>query len=199
MAYRRYCLCNCSKCDSVQKYMDQNIWFHKSHFTDTLNLSGNVKGIISPYKGSNIPISPDTSHGSDTKPLYALWFSHGSWLFDPYCDLDHDKKIYSVRIIKIENPKNILNINSPEELENFIDTYGLFSKYNTRYVYGITWDKIKEDGFFGVAFNFRKVDELGFDRFDHRYRWHMGYDVESLMIFDVKAFDDEVMFTEIKI
>ena len=106
MAYQLRRLCECAKCDLVQTYMAKNIWFHKSRFSDTLKLNGKVTGIINPRERCGKKIPSNTSYGNDVKPMYALWFSHGSWLFDPYCDGNHDKKntvltLYKLKILKI--------------------------------------------------------------------------------------------------
>ena len=77
----------------------------------------------------------------------------------------------------------------------------------------INWDKIydKGNGYWGVAFNFRKLEHLKvidkkgttetyWPKYTYsQYSWHLSYDVESLIIFDTRAFDDTVELTTIKL
>jgi hypothetical protein len=60
----------------------------------------------------------------------------------------------------------------------------------------INWTAVQASGVYGVAFEFRKAYELPeYDkstRFDCKYRWHDGFDVESLCVWDFRAFDNTV-------
>lgn len=53
----------------------------------------------------------------------------------------------------------------------------------------IDWDMVAADGFWGVAFEFRKVRELDntIRSIDNEFRFYDGFDVESLIIFDLRA------------
>ena len=65
---------------------------------------------------------------------------------------------------------------------------------------GIDWDKIYSDGFWGVAFNFRKVKHISRKDINYdKFRWHRGYDVESLIIFDHRALQDCLSIVNIDI
>lgn len=58
----------------------------------------------------------------------------------------------------------------------------------------IRWNAVHNDGYYGVAFNFRKVYHIKIDWsfFNDKYSWYIGWDVESLCIFDTRAFDNTV-------
>jgi hypothetical protein len=237
------------------------------------------------------------------KPKGVLWFSRGSWSYDPYHEGDHiyDGPIKDNAFV-LRNPQNILKINTAQQLKAFVEDYSIsridvgkqqqreniieylkcrgFLRHSTRqdvkdYIYSsarkacvsngyeydlihtlvrslceqlamawhenkqpdlsenqletlidakdaklpelrtlfnielllcfenlsdrvikdygnINWDKIVENGFWGISFDFCKVDDLddcNFSSFDEKYRWHLSYDVESLMIFDNRALE----------
>lgn len=67
--------------------------------------------------------------------------------------------------------------------------------------YGINWNKVRDDGYYGVAFEFTKVSELGvsFEKCFEKYMWHCGFDVESLAIWNINAFDNTVVPIEIQL
>lgn len=85
-------------------------------------------------------------------------------------------------------------------LENEINFYKNVALYHPRNYNQIMWNNIKDEKndkgkqlYFGVAFEFKNVAELGIlypD--DTKYRWHRGFDVESLCVWNTKAFDDIV-------
>jgi hypothetical protein len=54
----------------------------------------------------------------------------------------------------------------------------------------IDWDKIRDAGYWGISFHFCKVGYIGASWID--YWWHNGFDVESLCIWDLRAFDNIV-------
>jgi hypothetical protein len=60
----------------------------------------------------------------------------------------------------------------------------------------IDWVKIKKAGWYGIAFHFCKVTEIGATLFD--FPWHSGFDVESLCIWDLRAFENTVHPVTIK-
>ena len=51
------------------------------------------------------------------------------------------------------------------------------------------WTAVRTAGYYGVAFHFCNVNEIGLNRRDNKYYWHNAFDVESLCIFDLKAVD----------
>lgn len=69
-------------------------------------------------------------------------------------------------------------------------------KYSDKYEHGtaIMWPDIYKAGYYGVSFNFRKVDHLpsqkSIDKCLSQYLWHYSFDVESLCIFDLRAFQN---------
>lgn len=52
--------------------------------------------------------------------------------------------------------------------------------------YKINWKAIRDDGYYGVSFDFCKVRDIGGSYKD--FLWHMGFDVESLCVWDLRAF-----------
>lgn len=59
----------------------------------------------------------------------------------------------------------------------------------------IDFDRVREDGYAGISFGFANVSELGLDWSQSRdeFRWHSGYDVTSLMVWDTeRAFGNRV-------
>lgn len=123
------------------------------------------------------------------EPSDGIWFSAGSWLFDPHCNgenhtlkYDEDNKYDTRKIIKTANPKNILIISNIESMEEF----------GTKYYDGkisIDWHQIKDDGYYGVAFLFRKIQDIDPTQI-YQHTWHLLWDVESLVVWDLRAFQN---------
>jgi hypothetical protein len=54
----------------------------------------------------------------------------------------------------------------------------------------INWDLIKQEGYYGVYFGFCKLYQIGFTYEEIiKYFWHDSFDVESLIIWDIRAYD----------
>ena len=166
--------CICNKCNIVRDNILKNKWYHytnKEVDSTTIN---------------NYFHKPLLDKFIDYKPEGCIWFSAGSWLFDPYCD-GHDLKKNDVcehNVITVENPINILKITNLEELLNFNE------EYKKREL--IDWKKIIDNGYYGVAFTFRKYYYLkGYDKKNEKScpSWQRTFDVESLCIFDLRAID----------
>ena len=59
----------------------------------------------------------------------------------------------------------------------------------------VDWSKVKSSGYFGIYFGFRKIYDLGFSWKDFmQYLWHCGFDVESLIIWDNRAYNNIYSF-----
>ncbi len=216
--------CQCRNCDMVRANALNDVWIHKGRGNMTLEQFNNVEVGTSVKFIFDQPIrrSKYNGFGFDDKPKNVIWFSNGTWLYDPYCGGCHEDNTTKVdkKVVVIKSPKNILRISTITELEAFINKYQYYDKYGKRY-YGtqtyteymfdimsdlydylvgnvirkcayMNWDKVYSDGYYGVAFTFRRWDQLYEDgwSYNSRYNWHDGYDVESLMIFDTRAFDD---------
>ena len=63
---------------------------------------------------------------------------------------------------------------------------------------GINWDEVAKR-YYGVAFNFRKVLHINKHADFNKFKWHLGYDVESLMIFNLKAIEGRTSVVNIDI
>jgi hypothetical protein len=86
------------------------------------------------------------------------------------------------------------NFHYLKQIYNFILLDKLKKQQNTyKYDGQIQWLNVYKDGYYGVSFEFRKVDHIlpeseDFDIIDRKFFWHYGFDVESLCIFDLRAF-----------
>ena len=60
--------------------------------------------------------------GNRPKPLESIWFSHGSWVIDPYCDGEYGP-LDEAEVVAIQAPKNILRITTLQELREFDDEF----------------------------------------------------------------------------
>lgn len=114
--------------------------------------------------------------------------------------------------IKIINDEDNYSIRTPQEdfIHRISNTY--FVVLRIRYLLTIQdthcfsgkidWDKIKNDGWWAIAFTFRKVKHLvknlSDDQF-YRFLWHSGYDVETLCVFDPRAVENCTSIEEITI
>jgi hypothetical protein len=138
--------------------------------------------------------------GTGPKPKGALWFSSGSYFFDPYHTFDNEvhgppKDTKTIeKCIMAEKPKKIKEINTFKDLDDFVNKYHLMKPDGSGPDYsGINWNKVYNDslkeGFLGIAFNFCKVSHIS-DKYDVlKFGWHNGYDVESLLIFNTDALE----------
>jgi len=121
------------------------------------------------------------------KPENGIWFSGGSWLFDPYSDQNHDSlgDRNPIKIIQTSKPEKILVIKDMSDLESFEEKYLVKGE---KFVFDyINWNKVRDDGWYGVATHFRKVyHHLGIN--DNRHQWQWSWDVESLVVWDLRAF-----------
>ncbi|VBB17699.1 hypothetical protein YASMINEVIRUS_162 [Yasminevirus sp. GU-2018] len=332
-----YDYCKCRWCDIVRHNSEQNVWLHVgTGNTDDEKFASLASGTVLKDNFSELGKSSRGGFQIGTKPRGALWFSHGSWSVDPYCDGDHltrtrTEKKTTHKLLYIQNPKNILVIRDQKSLDKFIEDYTIvgpdnqtdlrkeritalkddfmyktmvkagkldvvrartkeslterggdyelvvnfirehcsdvksncrnfarkFMKAHPQYEkilgkdekdlteaekwdveihghshgtivleqlfevvfiailidelekvpdvmerkYGkIDWDMVwnKGDGYWGVAFEFRKVKHIGLDDFDPKYYWHIGWDSESLCILDLRAFDNTVTVKDIE-
>ncbi len=199
---------SCVSCSVRNLFASQDVWVHKSlkeeiEYIEIIDVT--KKDItfdhITPLKNVFDEIDI-TKLDIDYKPKKILWFSRGSWLYDPYHDnadcKKHNTNIHNENGFFIKSPNNILRITNIEQLDKFIDNYSVkkvnYYNYNNIYI-KIDWNKVREvSKCYGVAFEFCKVEELvGFKKsLDPKYYWYSGFDVESLCIWDLRAFDNIV-------
>lgn len=211
----------CKSCNVIESFANNNIWIHmgqgkmdtnkmafykfdpmtcKESVTlntlDTLRFSNMNPAKLNPTQVFN---DIDLPKYNSRKPFDCVWFSHGSWFVDSYnesngrCEYHRDCEEEIMKGFAIQNPKNILHVNTKEQLEKFIDEYeGKDEKFTDVFSSVINWNKIKENGYYGVSFGFKHVSEIGYNNFPmkSRYSWHSGFDVESLCIWDLRAFDN---------
>lgn len=131
------------------------------------------------------------------KPKDAIWFSRGSWLYDPFysdCEGACEQLCAYGKVLAIKNPRNILAINTVKELLDFVNKYGRASPY---YGYDVDWNRVAQD-YDGLALNFRKYYEaIGYDDASDEERrtlrekcsWQLSFDVESLVIFNIRSLE----------
>jgi hypothetical protein len=309
----------CKAISAKNTLATQNVWVHigtGTHKKDDLVTkskkvtvsNGTVIDVSSLNPVDNFFTKRDIEQESSAKPFACIWFSHGSWVFDPYtetrCSGDNEcnkHKLSDAHCVLIKNPKNILTISTLEEVGKFFDMYGStkptneaysiekarndlkndsflmahnspnvrtklesFEKYqrafkdvttffeqNPEYLLKfigdtinslkklypnvkpycdandfytlrtvcelvkldflekmelttckdhdkIDWYRVKDAGYYGVAFEFRSVKKLeGFPTDNlykemQKYNWHSGFDVETLCVWDHRAFDNTV-------
>lgn len=190
--------CKCLRCAIVKNNVHNNHWIHAGqgkYYKSTDDLFDKL--LLGVHKDifNELPVQ---QHGTEYKPKNVIWFSCGSWLFDPHCNRIHDPCVKltptKYRVITIDNPKNILSIDSYAQLLQFI------KMYKNPNIEGIDWNLVASN-YSGVAFKFRKVFHLrdapegAYDQL--KILWHSGYDVESLCIFSTKSFDNIVNIEEI--
>lgn len=130
----QFSYCPCAGCQKINKNMINDHWLHKGFGNhtkeqfDQLEL-GSYENTFTKSEGMRF----NKSHPS--KPKNAIWFSCGSWLFDPYCEAHnnvipernfvnpHEHVPKNQRVITINCPKNILSIDSYEAFLQFVKKY----------------------------------------------------------------------------
>ncbi len=128
-----------------------------------------------------------------------LWLGYGnSWLNWQKIEMpewyDSIKFIYKMNFMK---DINVLTINSLEDLNNFIDTYGYTFKQNSFKTNLIDWKKVCEK-YDGIIFkNFDKIKEKiyppfmmdynqfrkAYELYWEKYSWYSFIDIDSACIF----------------
>lgn len=204
--------CDCQHCNIVKQNSLNDVWIHEGCGNYTKQWESIQPQSIQP--GTIIqdffdqPKSRNRFNGFNdsyvtcySKPNGVIWFSNGSWLFDSYSGVSHDDPLKEYKVAVVRSPKNILSIETNDDLEWFIDTYNFNKKWENGLLgflkkknpwNAISWDAISNDGYWGISFGFRKIKHIyDFcnDENDLRYRWHYLFDVESLCIFDTRAID----------
>jgi hypothetical protein len=129
---------SCTSCRGVKYLREQGFFVHctkiKSHKHTHVPLSGecclnNLKFALDVFTE---PCKRCDKLGVGNKPNLSsvIWFSHGSWLTDPYHDKDHNDHRCSlfgseVFLIKLteEGKKNVLFVRTLEQLTDFTETF----------------------------------------------------------------------------
>jgi hypothetical protein len=175
--------CVCKKCNIVRNNISIDKWYHMTY--------KKVENIDDFFH------EPKLRKHISAKPEGCIWFSAGSWLYDPYSDHSdcHDEKEENnINVISVTNPVNILKITNLQELINFNDQYKKGSLIN--------WEKVKNNGYYGVSFTFRKCYYFkGYDweKIGQSLDWQWGFDVESLCIFDLRAINGLLTYETVSI
>lgn len=202
--------CACWRCQKTYKNSQEQIWLHQGFGCfDKMTFEKlpvpqmlELDNVFTKPRFESVFKQLEEKHEfyHQMKPFGCIWFSNGSWLYDPYCDGSHDgEKPESYKVFVTKNPHNVLQITTYKELEAFTNKYAVpksndkiqssededeFYNKNTL----ITWLDVYNDGYYGVAFNFRKVSHIApVKTYFERYFWHCAFDVESLCIFDLRA------------
>uniref|UniRef100_A0A6C0ADF7 Uncharacterized protein n=1 Tax=viral metagenome TaxID=1070528 RepID=A0A6C0ADF7_9ZZZZ len=200
--------CNCEKCKKVIFNLENGVWYH-----DGKSKIKNEPKHGDKYETSKIFDEPTLRSltGYWNKPIGSIWFSAGSWLYDPFCDMRvtknshfcddefakelHFREPNKKSVFQIKSPKNILEIKTYKELKDFHDKYHIVEMSSS-----VNWINVKNDGYYGVSFHFRKFTHLSDCPDDVEYdnmMWHAGFDSESLCVWDLRAFD-EVEYVEVE-
>lgn len=282
----------CLSCELVKTLRDNKAWIHAL----TRKIQCEKFQLSMPFDPNHHIIDdvfqePSHEHGTEAKPNNTIWFSRGTWLFDPYHDnpLHENHTVNNSPVLLISNPQNILLIQTADEMMNFVEKYHINkpSELSTKRqssiasmktnvakrppnemikaiserikddtiisffddlmmtarkqlmstgdvdnswivrlkesfpqlapiwvepiinslvleslcekekelewipdYSGMNWNKVRDDGYYGVAFDFRRVSEIGLNDFDTKYKWYLAYDVESLAVWDLRAFNN---------
>ncbi len=191
-----FAYCDCPKCSIVSSNSKNDIWLHEGTGKLTRQEFDDIPAMTEKEDLFENPCDQNMSRIGH-KPSSCIWFSNGSWLFDRYCNGEHDKNEPSTayRVAMIQSPKNILKISTLSDMETFVETY---SEKRTNM---IIWSKIIENGYYGVSFNFRKMYHITTNKnaFSDRFSWHLGFDCETLCILDTQAFDNKVTVVDFEI
>ena len=120
--------CDCARCKKIAEYSREKIWFNTGIRTISESEFNKLDGNVNPSILFAPPLSKtkDGKFGTLSKPNGVWWFSNGSWLFDPLFNIEHKSPEITKSIEKcvmIKNPYNILEINTFEELDKFVDDY----------------------------------------------------------------------------
>ncbi len=197
---------SCRHCRQVRSNAHNNVWVHegfglwsKADFDNAeLNKMIDVGTLFEE------PRVRRKHCGSDWKPEKGscIWFSHGNWLWDPFNEHDsqtcsksndNEEEDVTARVVQITSPQNkILHISTEQDIREFVAKYGATNEYVCGIV--IDWDAVARD-WFGVSFAFRKIEDVlprrkKIEAWEKTFMWHRGFDVESLLIFDLRAFKD---------
>ena len=169
--------CECHRCIKVKDNMAKGLWFHQG-------LGRSPSKFIDAESGTKIKgfhFFEDRGEKNTTrdKPSNAVWFSAGTWLFDPpgSCEDAHEKEAKKYKVVTFDLtqlPKEkVLRITSKKELDDFID------KYSQKFFFLdlINWEKVETD-YLAISFEFKKIRS-----YENKYSWHAGFDVESLVLF----------------
>jgi len=203
----------CLACEFRRNNLKDNLWIHSTRggntmFTNKINLNDNTRvnlrsmtSIDSYFKLGNGNLQ------TFFKPYNSLWFSRGTWLYDRYHERPYDHEKHEIdcdHAFIIKDPVNILYIRNKEDMVSFVDKYLDVSKEDREKLdkiegptsvsfiqnMFIKWDDVRKDGYYGCAFEFCKVNDIGIENeFDYKYTWYSMYDVESLCVWDSRAFD----------
>ena len=174
--------CNCIKCQEVQLVRNNNVWMHLPNINNniwanfTIGWHENVFDVNFDYPSENI---------NQNKPNKCIWFSRGSFLYDPSgnnCD-SKEKDYYRVFLINQIQTKDILVINTWNQLELFVNKF-----YNS-HLHKPDWNLVAKM-YKGVAFDFKNISELvgspPYIKYNKKYSWHLNFKVESLCIFNIE-------------
>lgn len=177
--------------------LSHDVWFQPSpvsaytdiRIEDLVNVSTLAFPLDLPIP-VNSPLT--TVNGKPTGDV--MWWSPGTQVYDPYCETrccDHYDQLDHVTGFIIINPVNVLTVDSTGALDVFVKEWvTLEDRWNPQ----INWNGIREAGYYGVKFPFRKVYDLErkylnkIKMFKPTYDWHSSYHVESLITWDSRAY-----------
>ena len=198
--------CDCPYCKKVKYNSENKIWIHLTG--NTHDKECGIHNDFFNYKKNHsysIDSKPDWLYSDKHEESKVIWFSNGSWLYDCYCENNHEiNDNHDVKVVIIKNPKKILEVYTLKDLWMFIKNYGVYKLPHKGSYIVIDWNKIYDDGYNGVSINFRKYYHLLKNTCPtlENYRffsWHYSFDVESLIIFNPDAFNNTVEITNYKI
>lgn len=206
---------NCSSCKAINDLTKANVWVHsgfgvleKEQFlkqaekqfiivSETMNLSN-----LLPYP--NIFLEREKKY-TKPKPLNAwlggkptdcIWFSRGGWIHRIFGEYDHcgeeESDIDLQPVVAVQNPKNIYTIENMEGIDQFVEEYQVPKEKNplSDLHTSIDWERLQKEGYWGFVIDIQEIRGLAL-RNTSKYLWAHMFDVESLCVWDNRAFGDD--------
>lgn len=187
-------LCDCKNCIETKKNLENDTWLHLGN--------GNLKNSINDYQ-LNTKFKPEElfnpiiQHKKYGYKPNAIWFSAGSWLYDPYNDdeeLHHlnefNNNSYKMKVFKI----NHINNDRIYKLHDFESIYEFNKIYNVNSL--IDWQEVVND-YDAIKTTFRKPYHLENITFNNtEFNWLTTYDVETLAVFNLNAIQSDIELIE---
>jgi hypothetical protein len=186
--------CECKLCAKVRTNIEQFQWYHLSRLDTTqwqVGSSGELSSIYPNHKSQK-------SIKIIGKPDNCVWASCGSWLYDSYHGEHYPKtpdlELYHPTLFKLfklipKTTANILRIKNVQELETF------YLKYKHKSKQAPDWTKVSAD-YSAITIEFCKTycmvpirDIPTHDKSFNMLGFHLGWDVESLVVFNTDHFE----------
>lgn len=187
---------SCAKCQWVKENLKNGVWVHRGMGELNPINENRWESLKDGDVVNDFFLQPPALPKNDiwSKPGgpggrgYCIWFSAGSWLYDCFSDQSceyHMAGNIDGKYVTTSSLNNVLTVTNKEEMIAFTEKYseyGLWDKMDPK----INWNRVASE-YYGVAFTFKRTCDIGFPFTEPA--WHYGWDVESLVVFDLRAFN----------